>query len=77
MLINRLIALPVVVFLWMITVHGQEAPPQEVAPTEEDPVIRVITELVELRVVVTDKKGQPITDLRREDFVLLEDGRPQ
>ena len=84
MLMHRLFALQLVLSLWMVAVPGQEPPPQEAAPAEEeaasekkDPVIRVVTELVELRVVVTDKKGQPITDLTREDFVLLEDGQPQ
>ena len=84
MTIHRLIALPLIVSLAMVTVYGQEPPPQKVEPTEEEPVptkedsiIRVVTELVELRVVVTDKKGQPITDLRREEFVLQEDGAPQ
>ena len=28
-------------------------------------------------VVVTDKKGAPLTDLRRDEFIVLEDGRPQ
>ena len=46
MLIYRLIAVPLVVFLGMVTVPGQEPPPQEAAPAEEDPIIRVITELV-------------------------------
>ena len=34
-------------------------------------------EQVNVDVVVTDKKGVPLTDLRREEFVVLEDGRPQ
>src|SRR6478609_9607512 len=32
--------------------------------------------VVNLDVYVTDKKGQPITGLRKEDFQVLEDGRP-
>ena len=40
-----------------------------------------ITDVVEVRVVnvevmVTDKQGQPITGLTRDDFELLEDGKP-
>ena len=77
MLIHRLMALPLATSLWTVTVPGQEPPYQEATPEKQDPVIRVVTELVELRVVVTDKKGHPITDLTREDFVLLEDGKPQ
>jgi VWFA-related protein len=46
-------------------------------PTVQDQPIRVKTELINLRAVVTDKRGQPVTDLRKEDFVLMENGRPQ
>ena len=55
--IHRLIALPFIASLWTVTVPGQEPPSQEAAAEEQEPVIRVVTELVELRVVVTDKKG--------------------
>ena len=72
----RLIPFPLLAALWTATVPGQP-PPQEATRAGEDPVIRVITELVELRVVVTDQSGRPVTDLKREDFVLLEDGQPQ
>ncbi|MGH9752286.1 MAG: VWA domain-containing protein [Blastocatellia bacterium] len=43
----------------------------------QDQAIRVKTELINLRAVVTDKRGQPITDLRKEDFELMENGKPQ
>ena len=46
-------------------------------PPAQDQPIRVKTELIDLRAVVTDKKGQPITDLRKEDFELTENGKPQ
>ena len=75
--IHRLIALPFIASLWTVTVPGQEPPSQEAAAEEQEPVIRVVTELVELRVVVTDKKGQPVPDLKRDNFLLLEDGQPQ
>ncbi|MEW6730170.1 MAG: VWA domain-containing protein [Acidobacteriota bacterium] len=44
---------------------------------EEDAVVRITTNLVQLDVVVTDKRGQQVTDLKPEDFEVLEDGRPQ
>jgi len=40
-------------------------------------VIRSTTNLVQVRVVATDSKGNPIADLRREDFELRDNGRPQ
>ncbi|HKC86741.1 MAG TPA: VWA domain-containing protein, partial [Blastocatellia bacterium] len=33
--------------------------------------------MIDLRAVVTDKRGQPITDLKKEDFELMENGKPQ
>ncbi|MGH9863331.1 MAG: VWA domain-containing protein [Candidatus Acidiferrales bacterium] len=35
----------------------------------------MVTRLVEVSVVAQDKQGQPVTDLTREDFILLEDSR--
>ncbi len=39
--------------------------------------ISVTTRLVEVSVVVEDRKGQPVTDLTQADFEILEDGKPQ
>ena len=40
-------------------------------------VLRATTRLVILDVVATDEKGQPVADLKAEDFTVLEDGKPQ
>src|SRR3981189_1567851 len=39
--------------------------------------VRVTSELVLVNVVVRDKKGGLVTDLKKEDFTLLEDGKRQ
>src|SRR5207342_1867111 len=44
---------------------------------QPSPVFRGGTELVLVNVVARDKKGQFVRDLKREDFVVLEDGKPQ
>lgn len=44
---------------------------------EQDQAIRVTTNLVEVRAVVTDRDGRVVTDLKREDFELIEDKEPQ
>ena len=44
---------------------------------EQDEVIRVRSNEVRLDVVVKDKKGRPIKDLKDTDFEVLEDGVPQ
>src|SRR5690348_5020942 len=44
---------------------------------DQDEVIRVRSNEVRLDVVVNDKKGRPIKDLKPDDFEILEDGVPQ
>ena len=43
----------------------------------QTPTLRVSTRLVLVDVVVTDKRRVPIVDLRKEDFTILENGKPQ
>ncbi|HZI58541.1 MAG TPA: VWA domain-containing protein [Verrucomicrobiae bacterium] len=40
-------------------------------------VLRATTRLVVVDVVAIDNKGNPVLDLKAEDFTLLEDGKPQ
>jgi VWFA-related protein len=49
------------------------APPAHAA----DAVIRVSVNLVEVDAMVTDSKGNHVSDLKPEDFTILEDGKPQ
>lgn len=46
-------------------------------PPDQTEVVRLRTELIQVQVVVTDKQGRVIGELRKEDFELLEQGRPQ
>ena len=51
---------------------------QEAAPAPQVPVFseRVEVRVLDLDVDVTDSKGQPVTDLKREDFVVKIGGKP-
>lgn len=40
-------------------------------------VLRSTTRLVQISVVVHDKKGQPVGDLTKDDFIITEKGKPQ
>jgi VWFA-related protein len=40
-------------------------------------VLRATTRLVVLDIVAIDEKGEPVTDLKADDFTVLEDGKPQ
>ena len=56
------------------------ARPQQTAPNKaesQDQPIRLKTDLMELRAVVTDKQGRLVTDLNKTDFEVLENGRGQ
>lgn len=59
-----------------IPVRGDDP---QAASQETPPVgsLRVKTELMEVYVVVTDREGRIVEDLKKEDFELLENGRTQ
>lgn len=44
---------------------------------QDDDVVRITTNLVQIDAVVTDRDGRQVTDLRPEDFEILENDRPQ
>src|SRR6478672_4098362 len=46
-------------------------------PADKDDVIRVDTQIVEVPVVITDKTGKPVLNLKQNNFVVYEDGKPQ
>ena len=50
---------------------------QQPAQQDDDDVVRITTNLVQLDAVVLDKDGRHVTDLRPEDFEILQDGRSQ
>src|SRR3989442_12651370 len=59
--------------------HPSSGPPTQAQPQakQEPPVVRVTTRLVQVNVIVQDRKGEPVTDLTRDDFTLLDQGQPQ
>ena len=63
---------------WTIGAAGAAAQAQQSARQESPvPALRVTTRLVQANVVVTDKHGNPIGGLTKEDFSLLDDKKPQ
>lgn len=70
------LALTLILTLFTAT-FGQVATPSSTPQQDEDEVVRITTNLVQVDAVVTDKNGRQVTDLRSEDFEILEDGRPQ
>ncbi len=62
------------VFLASAPCRGQDQKPNK---NDEQDVIKVTSNLVSLDVIVKDKKGRPVTDLKAEDFTVTENGVPQ
>src|SRR5688500_17757021 len=55
----------------------ESLPSQQPPEQERPPTIRVDTEVVRVDVTVLDRRGRPVTDLTKEDFVVEEDGAAQ
>jgi len=57
--------------------QAQKATEQTSGSRDADETVRITTNLVQVDFVVTDKQGNPVTNLKPEDIELFEDGRPQ
>jgi VWFA-related protein len=55
----------------------QQPAPSQTPQQQPDDVIRINTELIQTDVTVLDKQGRFVDNLRREQFELLIDGKPQ
>ena len=72
--LNLLVA--TAIFLAAIPLQSQDKKEPRKSADQED-VIKISSNLVNFDVMVKDKKGKAITDLKAEDFVLSENGVPQ
>jgi len=62
------------VFLAPIPALAQD---QKQTKSDDQDVIKIASNLVSIDVIVKDKKGKPITDLKAEDFTISENGVAQ
>src|SRR6266446_2033292 len=77
-LIGLLLSLLMVSLLGLSSLPAQSQEKKETKKSaEEDDVVKVTSNLVNLDVIVKDKKGKAITDLKPEDFTVSENGVPQ
>src|SRR5256884_2696632 len=68
------ILVPIAFLLAAIPAQSQDKPPTK---SDDQDVIKITSNLVSLDVIVKDKKGKPVTDLKAEDFTVTENGVPQ
>lgn len=67
--------LSLALILSMFFLTFAQNPTQPTAKIDEDTtIVKINTDLVQVDVVVTDKKGNQVTDLKAEDFEVEEDG---
>ncbi len=52
-------------------------PAAQKSESQNEDVVRISVRLVQIDGTVTDKDGQAVTDLKKDDFELFVDGRPQ
>jgi len=71
MKLTRLVLLLICVSVLIVNLSAQTD------KKDEDEVIRVDTQLVDVPIVVTDKSGKPILDLKQTNFIIYEDGKKQ
>jgi VWFA-related protein len=59
--------------------QSQSQPPQAPAPPREQPAVtfKIEVNYVEVDAIVTDARGNSVRNLTRDDFEVLEDGKPQ
>jgi VWFA-related protein len=65
-------------FLWLILSLVTSAPLYaQDKKNEDDEVLRIDTQLVDVPIVVTDKNGKPLLNLKQSNFIVYEDGKTQ
>src|SRR5258708_38646931 len=79
MKVAKLSRLTLVLLATVQAVRPAAQSPAAAAKSSPDPVpvFRAATRLVPVSVVVHDRHGQPVKDLKKEDFALTESGNPR
>ena len=78
--VQQMISSALILVLTFPFAAGQTQSQQQPQNDREKPgayKFRVESELVLVNVVARDKQGKPVTDLKQDDFIVLEDGKPQ
>lgn len=63
--------------IFLVVTCSQLKAVSQTTPTEKDDVIKVDTQIVEVPIVVTDKNGKPVLNLKQNNFTIYEDGKLQ
>ena len=66
-----------ILILFLLTSLSAQLLAQQPAATPDDDIVRITTNLVQFDFIVTDRRGNQITDLKAEDIEVFQDGKPQ
>src|SRR5713101_6392428 len=72
--LRRCLVASIVLLTGTVLTAGQAPAP---SPPQQPPTFKVRVDYVEVDVVVTDRQGKLVRDLKKEDFQVLEDGKSQ
>jgi VWFA-related protein len=64
-------------FLFQFDLYPLNSKPQQIKKDQEELKYEVVVVLKLVQVYVTDKKGNPVTDLAKDDFILYDNGKLQ
>jgi len=65
-------------FLFLLSFSAfAQVPQPDVPPDQDDDVVKISTTLIQIDAVVTDKKGNVVTDLTANDFEIYQNGKKQ
>src|ERR1700682_664495 len=74
---NKMVCSLLILLVFVCPLESRGAQQSPAKQTDQDEVIRIKTDLVQVRAVVTDKRGQVVDNLKQDDFEVLENGQLQ
>ena len=74
---KKLLPTLILVLVWSTLALAQDVQPTPTPDPDETDVVRISTNLIQLDVTVTDKKGKVISDLRPDEIEIYENGKLQ
>jgi len=77
LMLAAVLAAPMALGLKAQDAASQQPAPAPPAPPEQTPIFRTDINFVRVDVIVTDRQGNPVHNLKQEDFEVTEDGKPQ
>src|SRR5688500_6890505 len=69
--------LTIFIFTALTAVRAQDEEPPPLIENRKNEIVKIETRLIDVPIVVTDKAGKPVLNLKPANFVVYEDGMKQ